>query len=100
MKLKLRFILLLCGLITLLGFQKKQQTYVNFPKILFDNKATELDSTAKKKLMFVVRVLKDNPNYVIQVDGHADSSEGTHDVKVALSGKRAEACKKYIISQG
>ena len=47
----------------------------------------------------VVKVLKNNPAYKLNIDGHTDNT-GDSKVNLDLSQKRAEAAKAYIVSKG
>jgi len=47
----------------------------------------------------VVKVFEENPDYIIEVQGHTDNV-GKADVNMTLSDKRAHAVRDYIIKKG
>ena len=58
-----------------------------------------LDSEAKSLLQGNAQVLKDKPSMKIQIEGHCDRHGGIQ-YNVALGEKRANAAKKFLMSQG
>lgn len=70
------------------------ESIVNFA---FDS--SELTGTAKANLDKLSEVLINNPDTNINIYGHTDS-KGTDNYNLALSGRRAEAVKAYLISKG
>lgn len=50
-------------------------------------------------LEHVVRVLSENPNYMVEVQGHTDN-QGLADKNQILSENRAKAVREYLISKG
>jgi outer membrane protein OmpA-like peptidoglycan-associated protein len=62
------------------------------------DKATLLPASYPE-LDIVVQLLKENPKVEIELSGHTDNV-GKKDYNITLSKKRAESCKKYIISKG
>jgi outer membrane protein OmpA-like peptidoglycan-associated protein len=67
--------------------------------IEFEAAKATLLPTSNPTLDKVVRSLKDNPNVEIEVRGHTDST-GDYKQNVALSLKRAESVKQYLVSRG
>jgi len=47
----------------------------------------------------VVKILKDNPDVSIHIEGHTDSI-GTEEYNLQLSRKRAESVRNYLVSKG
>tara|TARA_B100001123_G_C15329718_1_gene1030805 strand:- start:3481 stop:4326 length:846 start_codon:yes stop_codon:yes gene_type:complete len=58
-----------------------------------------LDSSAKKTLQQNAVFLKQNPEVRIEIQGHCDE-RGTNNYNTSLGQRRAQATKKYLISQG
>ncbi|MEA4936687.1 MAG: OmpA family protein [Paludibacter sp.] len=57
-----------------------------------------------KKISFpilnqVADVMKNNPSYLLEINGHSDS-QGDDDKNLLLSQKRADAVKQYIVAKG
>lgn len=50
-------------------------------------------------LEHVVRVLNENPNYMVEIQGHTDN-EGLPEKNQILSENRAKAVREYLISKG
>ena len=77
-----------------LGCPIKHAVSVPFPvqeSALYSMTYTVLDS--------VVAVLKENPAYIILINGHAFSAEGTYALCERLAVDRAEIVKQYILSR-
>jgi OOP family OmpA-OmpF porin len=68
-------------------------------KVLFDINSAKVKSEAYPMLQEAVLIMKKNPDLMVEVDGHADST-GAAEYNMALSEKRAEAVKKYFVDQG
>jgi len=47
----------------------------------------------------VVRIMKDNPNINVEIQGHTDNI-GADDANMQLSLRRSEAVKKYLVDRG
>lgn len=67
--------------------------------ILFDVNKSDLKAEAKLNLKKVGQVLTDYPDTDLLVAGHTDS-DGADDYNMALSQKRADAVKTYLVAQG
>jgi outer membrane protein OmpA-like peptidoglycan-associated protein len=61
--------------------------------------ATTLSATHKKQLDTKIALLKKYPNLNVICEGHTDNS-GTHEANRQVGLRRAEAVKKYLVSQG
>jgi outer membrane protein OmpA-like peptidoglycan-associated protein len=89
---------------------------VELPALVIDKKSQEVFTKAMTGIQFesgkdvikktsygildnVVGVLKANPSWKTNIDGHTDNA-GKHDSNVALSQKRAVAVKKYLTDKG
>jgi OOP family OmpA-OmpF porin len=67
--------------------------------ILFVTGSAKLLSKSNKGLDEVIKILKDNPDMVIAIDGHTDNV-GNDQFNQNLSENRATAVKQYFISKG
>jgi OmpA-OmpF porin, OOP family len=67
--------------------------------ILFVTASSKLLSKSFKGLDEVVKILKDNPDMNLAIDGHTDNI-GSDEFNQKLSEGRAAAVKKYFISKG
>jgi len=65
----------------------------------FDFDQYSLMAEARAALASNAEWLKDNPDAVIQIEGHCDE-RGTNDYNLALGEKRATVAKSYLISLG
>lgn len=63
--------------------------------ILFELNSAELDAKATKELNIVVEFLRDNPELVVEIGGHTDSS-GDEEYNMQLSTERAKAVFNYL----
>jgi OOP family OmpA-OmpF porin len=67
--------------------------------ILFITGSAKLTTSSYKGLDDVAKVMKDNPQMKISIDGHTDNT-GTVAINDKLSQQRADAVKKYMVSKG
>ncbi len=67
--------------------------------LLFNTGSAVIKEESYKVLDNVVKVLKNNPNYKLNIDGHTDNT-GDSEQNLSLSQKRADAAKNYIVSKG
>jgi outer membrane protein OmpA-like peptidoglycan-associated protein len=68
--------------------------------VLFATNKSELLPAAQTKLQDVARALtQQDPDSRILIEGHTDS-QGADDMNMALSQRRAESVKNYLVSQG
>jgi len=68
-------------------------------RIAFAWDSALLDETSRPALDQVAQALNDNPNFRVQVDGHA-SSEGGEAHNQALSEQRASVVLDYLVARG
>ncbi len=66
---------------------------------LFKTNSAQLTDDAFGKLDLIVEYMKKHPNKRIRVEGHTDS-QGSETYNKTLSFKRAQAVKRYLVSQG
>ena len=72
---------------------------ISFVKIYFDFDKYNVRDDAKSGLERNARVLRDNRNVRIQIEGHCDE-RGTVEYNLALGERRAAAVKSFLVSQG
>ncbi|MCK0169255.1 peptidoglycan-associated lipoprotein Pal [Jannaschia sp. S6380] len=68
-------------------------------RVLFAVDQSTLSSDAQAVLTGQAQWLNSNPEYTALVEGHADE-QGTREYNLALGGRRANAARDYLISQG
>lgn len=67
--------------------------------IFFDFDKAELRPESEVELEQVVRLLKENPQWQVEVQGHTDSV-GSAAYNQALSQRRAEAVRQFLLARG
>ena len=67
--------------------------------IFFSIGSAKLLAKSFKSLKDVVQIMKDNPSYKIDVDGHTSNTGGT-ELNQKLSDSRANSVKQYLIDNG
>lgn len=67
--------------------------------VLFDHDKSTLTPAARRILDDAVRVMRNHPNVRYQISGHTDS-DGSDAYNQALSLRRANAVRDYLIEQG
>lgn len=67
--------------------------------ILFETNKTVVQETSKPVLETAMKTLKDDPNSIIIIHGHADA-RGTNSYNLKLSLRRALSVKKQLIAMG
>jgi outer membrane protein OmpA-like peptidoglycan-associated protein len=72
---------------------------VNVSDVLFDTGKATLKPGAKVRLAKVAGIILAYPDLRLEVDGYTDST-GTHEINQALSERRADAVRDFLISQG
>ena len=69
------------------------------PNIYFDFDKSDLKPEATEALGSDAQFLRDNPEFIITVEGHCDE-RGTNEYNLALGERRANAAKGYLVSLG
>jgi outer membrane protein OmpA-like peptidoglycan-associated protein len=72
---------------------------VNMSDVLFDTASANLKPGAREKLARVAGILLAYPGLEVAIEGHTDSV-GSAEYNVALSERRAESVRRYLVSQG
>jgi peptidoglycan-associated lipoprotein len=65
----------------------------------FDLNQTRLDATSEADLSGYAEYLKQNPNTLVRIEGHADINEPAHRL-IMLSTGRANAIAQLLLTQG
>jgi len=68
--------------------------------IFFENEAYSLNDANRKSLKKMAEVLKNNPSWVIEIQGHADILEKDSLYAIAVGERRSHSTKMYLVSQG
>jgi peptidoglycan-associated lipoprotein len=68
-------------------------------RVLFANDQSTLDAEGRDTLMKQAKWMKQYPDVIVQVEGHADE-RGTREYNISLSARRATAVRAFLISQG
>lgn len=84
--------------------QLKNWPLINFPYVPFGLCRWTLSPSAKDSLDIVAKILKENPTLLIEIIGRVDTRERDslriHDFSSIVSKRRADTCRKYLISKG
>jgi OmpA-OmpF porin, OOP family len=67
--------------------------------LIFNAGTAKLEPSSYGELDQVVKMLKDNPKMVIQLEGHTDF-QGSPTANMKLSQDRVDAIKNYLVSKG
>lgn len=67
-------------------------------EIYFKNKSTEIDEQYQPTLLVASQLLKNNKNFVLQIDGHSDST-GSLAVNNKVSTIRANVVKDFMVRE-
>jgi OmpA-OmpF porin, OOP family len=68
-------------------------------EVKFETDKSDLSASFKQMLQGIATVMKENPSYKLNVTGHADD-RASDAYNMALSQRRADAVRNYLISQG
>jgi OmpA-OmpF porin, OOP family len=72
---------------------------IRLPGVTFAVNSAELTPESDEVLAYAVATLKHYPEFVVEVDGHTDST-GSDKLNLALSQRRAESVEHYLQSHG
>jgi OmpA-OmpF porin, OOP family len=67
--------------------------------ILFETGSAKLRASSNKGLNDVVKILNENPDVILNIDGHTDNT-GDSEKNQTLSQNRADAVKAYLAKKG
>ncbi len=82
-----------------MAYLLENQKKVRLNNIFFDFDKFELKPESFPELDRVVKILKENSDVAIHIEGHTDSV-GTDEYNLQLSRKRAESVRNYLLSKG
>jgi peptidoglycan-associated lipoprotein len=68
-------------------------------RVLFQVDQFTLSPEARATLTAQAQWLNNNPTYTAVIEGHADE-QGTREYNIALSARRANAAKEFLVAQG
>ncbi len=74
-------------------------TLMRLDNLIFSVGTSKIDPTSYDELNQVVKMLKDSPRMIIQLEGHTDV-QGDPKKNMALSLARVDAVKAYLVSKG
>ncbi|SYZ73886.1 conserved exported hypothetical protein [Candidatus Zixiibacteriota bacterium] len=77
----------------------KKVSETDFMTVYFDFDKYNLVDSAKQALDNNAKLLKDNPNLVVRIEGNCDE-RGTVEYNLSLGEKRANSAKKYLMDLG
>lgn len=81
------------------GSQAHFVANVESDRVYFDTDKSNIDAEDQRILASQAQWLKSFPNVRVTIEGHCDE-RGTRDYNIALGGRRANAAKNYLASQG
>lgn len=76
-----------------------QRMVANFQRVFFEFDSAELTPGSKGALDANVKIMQENPDLKIEIQGHADE-RGTTDYNLALGQRRADAIARYMTAMG
>ena len=79
--------------------EKKLSDAFSLTNVKFKTGSMQLTNESKKRLKEAATVMKKYEGYSYKIQGHTDN-RGNENFNIRLSGKRAEAVKSYLVSQG
>lgn len=85
--------------LTRLWSNRHQRNLVEAVNVHFGFDRWDLDDKAQTALAALVKELKQNPRLTVDLEGFADP-KGTYNYNVALSQRRVEAVRRYLVEKG
>ncbi len=87
------------GRLTRLWSNRHKRDLVETVEVRFAFNKWDLNDSAQTSLATLVKELRENPRLTVDLEGYADPV-GTYDYNVALSQRRVEAVRRYLIEKG
>ncbi|MBI2158478.1 MAG: OmpA family protein [Candidatus Rokubacteria bacterium] len=85
--------------LTRLWDARHQRNLVETVQVRFGFDRWELNDAAQTALLTLIKELRENPRLAVDLEGYADP-KGTFDYNVALSQRRVEAVRRYLVDKG
>jgi len=85
--------------LTRLWSNRNKRNTVETVHVQFAFDRADLSDAAQTALLSIIKELKENPNLTVELQGFADPS-GPRDYNVALSQRRVEAVRRYLVDKG
>lgn len=85
--------------LTRLWSNRNKRNTVETVHVQFAFDRADLSDAAQTALLTIIKELKENPNLTVELQGFADPS-GPRDYNVALSQRRVEAVRRYLVDKG
>jgi OOP family OmpA-OmpF porin len=85
--------------LTRLWNNRDARNLVETVEVRFGLAKAELGDTAQTALVGLAREMKENPRLAVELEGYTDSS-GSLDYNLALSQRRVEAVRRFLVQQG
>ena len=87
------------GRLTRLWSNRDKRDLVETVEVKFGFNRWDLNDTAQTSLAGLVKDVLSNPRLSLDLEGYADP-RGTYDYNVALSQRRVEAVRRYLVAKG
>jgi outer membrane protein OmpA-like peptidoglycan-associated protein len=78
---------------------KKMLQFNDYEALEFETGSAKIQAKSNSYLNYLVNIMKQNPSYKIEFDGHTDNV-GEEDANQKLSQDRVDAAKEYFIAKG
>ena len=85
--------------LTRLWSARHERNLVEAVQVRFGFDRWELNDTAQTALLTLIKELRENPRLSVDLEGYADP-KGTLGYNVALSQRRVEAVRRYLVDKG
>jgi len=85
--------------LTRLWNNRDQRTLVDTVDVRFGLGKADLGDSAQTALVSLAREMKENPRLAVELEGYTDPS-GSLDYNLALSQRRVEAVRRFLVQQG
>ena len=85
--------------LTRLWSARHERNLVEAVQLRFGFDRWELNDAAQTALLTLITELRENPRLSVDLEGYADP-KGTFDYNVALSQRRVEAVRRYLVDKG